>query len=154
MIVPFLFELRSVIDWTWTDTSMPLFDYLNMENFYATICYLKCMRAYEEVRGEGTHSLPGRANPSRCPARLVPEVQSGNAVDCSDGLPHLVASARLFPHQQIRNGAEAGEGENVHPCRWIPGRFRFFLTEVSRLCTQLKQQGPRLKTSYPWRNTR
>lgn len=47
MAVPFLFELRTAIDWTWTDTSMPLFDFFNMENFYATIYNLKCARTFE-----------------------------------------------------------------------------------------------------------
>lgn len=46
--MPFLFELRTAIDWTWTDTSMPLFDYFNMENFYATIYNLKCARTFEQ----------------------------------------------------------------------------------------------------------
>ncbi|KAK6046618.1 hypothetical protein COOONC_15876 [Cooperia oncophora] len=48
MLVPFLFELRTAIDWTWTDTSMPLFDFFNMENFYATIYNLKCARQFEQ----------------------------------------------------------------------------------------------------------
>ncbi|OZC09943.1 hypothetical protein X798_03049 [Onchocerca flexuosa] len=48
MAVPFLFELRTAIDWTWTDTSMPLFDFFNMENFYAIIYNLKCARTYEK----------------------------------------------------------------------------------------------------------
>ncbi|PAV90088.1 hypothetical protein WR25_25273 [Diploscapter pachys] len=47
MAVPFLFELRTAIDWTWTDTSMPLFDFFNMENFYSTIYSLKCARTFE-----------------------------------------------------------------------------------------------------------
>lgn len=50
MAIPFLFELRTAIDWTWTDTSMPLFDFFNMENFYATIYNLKCARTFETVR--------------------------------------------------------------------------------------------------------
>ncbi|VDL69571.1 unnamed protein product [Nippostrongylus brasiliensis] len=48
MAAPFLFELRTAIDWTWTDTSMPLFDFFNMENFYATIYNLKCARTFEQ----------------------------------------------------------------------------------------------------------
>lgn len=48
MIVPFLFELRTAIDWTWTDTSMPIFDYFNMENFYAVIYNIKCSRTSEQ----------------------------------------------------------------------------------------------------------
>lgn len=49
MGIPFLFELRTAIDWTWTDTSMPLFDFFNMENFYAVIYNLKCARNFERV---------------------------------------------------------------------------------------------------------
>ncbi|ETN69527.1 hypothetical protein NECAME_05240, partial [Necator americanus] len=48
MAVPFLFELRTAIDWTWTDTSMPLFDFFNMENFFAVIYNLKCARNFEQ----------------------------------------------------------------------------------------------------------
>ncbi|KAL6740778.1 hypothetical protein Aduo_014100 [Ancylostoma duodenale] len=48
MAVPLLFELRTAIDWTWTDTSMPLFDYFNMENFFAVIYNLKCARTFEQ----------------------------------------------------------------------------------------------------------
>ncbi|CAJ0601474.1 unnamed protein product [Cylicocyclus nassatus] len=48
MAVPFLFELRTAIDWTWTDTSMPLFDFFNMENFFAVIYNLKCARMFEQ----------------------------------------------------------------------------------------------------------
>lgn len=47
MNIPFLFELRTAIDWTWTDTSMPLFDFFNMENFYAHIFNIKCARQFE-----------------------------------------------------------------------------------------------------------
>uniref|UniRef100_A0AC35U715 Piezo_RRas_bdg domain-containing protein n=1 Tax=Rhabditophanes sp. KR3021 TaxID=114890 RepID=A0AC35U715_9BILA len=45
--VPFLYEMRTAIDWTWTDTSMPLFDYFNMENYYAVVYNLKCARTFE-----------------------------------------------------------------------------------------------------------
>ncbi|CAG9533094.1 unnamed protein product [Cercopithifilaria johnstoni] len=48
MAIPFLFELRTATDWTWADTSMPLFDFFNMENFYAIIYNLKCARTYEK----------------------------------------------------------------------------------------------------------
>lgn len=44
-----MFELRTSIDWAWTDTSMPIFDFFNMENFFATIYSLKCSRTYEQV---------------------------------------------------------------------------------------------------------
>uniref|UniRef100_A0AC35FYR8 Piezo-type mechanosensitive ion channel component n=1 Tax=Panagrolaimus sp. PS1159 TaxID=55785 RepID=A0AC35FYR8_9BILA len=47
MLIPFLFELRTAIDWTWTDTSMPILDFFSMENFYSTIYNLKCARTFE-----------------------------------------------------------------------------------------------------------
>lgn len=50
MAAPFLFELRTLIDWIWTETSMPLFDYFSMENIYAAVYRLKCMRKMEKVQ--------------------------------------------------------------------------------------------------------
>lgn len=48
MIVPFLYELRSLMDWIWTDTSMILVDWLKMEDIFASIFMLKCQRRAEE----------------------------------------------------------------------------------------------------------
>lgn len=50
MIVPFLFELRALMDWIWTDTSMSLSDWLKLEDIYANIYQIKCQRKSEEVR--------------------------------------------------------------------------------------------------------
>lgn len=56
MAVPFLFELRTIMDWMWTDTSMTIFDWLKMEDIFATIFQLKCSRhvetEYPQPRGE------------------------------------------------------------------------------------------------------
>ena len=49
MACPFLFELRTAIDWTWTDTSMPILDFFSMENFYSVIYNLKCARTFEQA---------------------------------------------------------------------------------------------------------
>ncbi|XP_050088800.1 piezo-type mechanosensitive ion channel component [Anopheles aquasalis] len=48
MTVPFLFELRTLMDWIWTDTSMTLFDWLKMEDIFTNVYQLKCMRQLEE----------------------------------------------------------------------------------------------------------
>uniref|UniRef100_A0A915KAT0 Piezo non-specific cation channel R-Ras-binding domain-containing protein n=1 Tax=Romanomermis culicivorax TaxID=13658 RepID=A0A915KAT0_ROMCU len=48
MAAPFLFELRTLIDWIWTDTCMPLFDFFTMENIYSVIYRIKCMRKMEK----------------------------------------------------------------------------------------------------------
>ncbi|KAK6619398.1 hypothetical protein RUM44_003780, partial [Polyplax serrata] len=53
MAVPFLFELRALMDWIWTDTSMTLSDWLKMEDIFAQIFQLKCQR-----RAEAEYPLP------------------------------------------------------------------------------------------------
>ncbi|XP_038211570.1 piezo-type mechanosensitive ion channel component-like [Zerene cesonia] len=45
MAVPFLFELRTLMDWIWTDTSMTLMDWLKMEDIFASVFLLKVYRA-------------------------------------------------------------------------------------------------------------
>ncbi|KAL6263389.1 hypothetical protein P5V15_006180 [Pogonomyrmex californicus] len=47
MLVPFLFELRAVMDWIWTDTSMGIMDWFKMEDVFASIYQIKCMRGVE-----------------------------------------------------------------------------------------------------------
>lgn len=49
MLTPFLFELRTLMDWIWTDSSMPLFEWLKMEDIYANIYELKCSREKEKM---------------------------------------------------------------------------------------------------------
>ena len=41
MAIPFLFELRAIMDWMWTQTSMSLFDWLKMEDIFANTFQLK-----------------------------------------------------------------------------------------------------------------
>lgn len=41
MAVPFVFELRTLMDWMWTDTSMTLMDWLKMEDIFANVFLLK-----------------------------------------------------------------------------------------------------------------
>ncbi|RZF34695.1 hypothetical protein LSTR_LSTR002777 [Laodelphax striatellus] len=56
MLVPFVFEIRALMDWIWTDTSMTLPDWLKMEDIFAHIFQLKCQRRmeteYPQARGE------------------------------------------------------------------------------------------------------
>ncbi|XP_054282904.1 piezo-type mechanosensitive ion channel component isoform X3 [Macrosteles quadrilineatus] len=61
MAVPFVFELRALMDWIWTDTSMTLSDWLKMEDIFAHIFQLKCQRRaeseYPQPRGERKNPL-------------------------------------------------------------------------------------------------
>ncbi|XP_050433590.1 piezo-type mechanosensitive ion channel component isoform X6 [Adelges cooleyi] len=47
MLCPFVFELRTIMDWVWTETSMTLPDWLKMEDIFAHIFQLKCSRRVE-----------------------------------------------------------------------------------------------------------
>lgn len=47
MGIPFLYELRTVMDWIWTDTTMTLFDWLKLEDIFVNIFRLKCGRKME-----------------------------------------------------------------------------------------------------------
>jgi len=45
MAIPFLFELRTVMDWIWTDTNLTLFDYFKVPLhiiFYLHRLYVHC----------------------------------------------------------------------------------------------------------------
>lgn len=49
-LVPFLTELRAVMDWVWTDTTLSLSNWICVEDIYAHIFVLKCWRESEKVR--------------------------------------------------------------------------------------------------------
>lgn len=41
MMIPFVFELRAIMDWMWTDTSMSLMEWLKMEDIFSQLFQLK-----------------------------------------------------------------------------------------------------------------
>ena len=47
--IPFVLELRSLLDWVCTDSTLTLFHWLKMEDIYANIYILKCYRTAEKV---------------------------------------------------------------------------------------------------------
>ncbi|XP_057566705.1 piezo-type mechanosensitive ion channel component 1 [Hippopotamus amphibius kiboko] len=47
-LVPFLVELRAVMDWVWTDTTLSLSSWMCVEDIYANIFILKCSRETEK----------------------------------------------------------------------------------------------------------
>ncbi|XP_021922171.1 piezo-type mechanosensitive ion channel component-like isoform X2 [Zootermopsis nevadensis] len=48
MLVPFLFELRTVLDWLCSDTSLLVFEWLKMEHIFYTAFHVKCLRDTNE----------------------------------------------------------------------------------------------------------
>ncbi|XP_053400970.1 piezo-type mechanosensitive ion channel component 2-like isoform X3 [Mercenaria mercenaria] len=59
LAIPFLLELRTLMDWMWTNTTMAVGSWLQMEDIYANIYILKCYRVIEK-----TYPTP-RAIPKR-----------------------------------------------------------------------------------------
>uniref|UniRef100_A0A9J8DL52 Piezo-type mechanosensitive ion channel component n=1 Tax=Cyprinus carpio carpio TaxID=630221 RepID=A0A9J8DL52_CYPCA len=55
-LMPFLTELRAVMDWVWTDTTLSLSSWICVEDIYAHIFVLKCWREsekrYPQPRGQ------------------------------------------------------------------------------------------------------
>ncbi|KAM6956642.1 piezo-type mechanosensitive ion channel component 1 [Aplochiton taeniatus] len=47
-LVPFLVELRAVMDWVWTDTTLSLSDWMCVEDIYANTFIIKCSRETEK----------------------------------------------------------------------------------------------------------
>uniref|UniRef100_UPI00358F3C92 piezo-type mechanosensitive ion channel component 2 n=1 Tax=Myxine glutinosa TaxID=7769 RepID=UPI00358F3C92 len=55
-LVPFLIELRAIMDWVWTETTLSLSSWICIEDIYANIFILKCWREsekrYPQPRGQ------------------------------------------------------------------------------------------------------
>ncbi|CAH8871973.1 unnamed protein product [Trichobilharzia szidati] len=56
LLIPFLYELRNVMDWMWTSSALSLYHWMELEDVYSKIFILKCWRrselAYPTPRGQ------------------------------------------------------------------------------------------------------
>ncbi|CAG5122569.1 unnamed protein product, partial [Candidula unifasciata] len=48
LAIPFLLELRALMDWTWSDSTLAIGNWLQMEDIYANIFVIKCWREFEK----------------------------------------------------------------------------------------------------------
>ncbi len=49
LLIPFLLELRTIMDWIFTDTALGLSSWLQLEDIYSNVYLLKCARWAEKV---------------------------------------------------------------------------------------------------------
>lgn len=70
MGVPFVFELRALMDWIWTDTSMTLSDWLKMEDIFAHIFQLKVYKNFIDFSINFSLPFLSCASPNHCHAAL------------------------------------------------------------------------------------
>lgn len=47
LIMPFVYEVRSVMDWMWTDSPLSLYHWMELEDIYAKVFLMKCWRRSE-----------------------------------------------------------------------------------------------------------
>lgn len=64
-IIPFIMEMRALMDWMWTDTTLSVFNWLKVEDIYANIFCLKCAR-----RAEAAYPTP-RATPRKAVVKYL-----------------------------------------------------------------------------------
>mgnify|MGYP005993317749 CR=1 FL=1 len=50
LVIPFLFELRSMLDWSIFDTTLNFFQWMKLEDIYRNLYQVKCKRVGEESR--------------------------------------------------------------------------------------------------------
>ena len=49
LLIPFLLELRCLMDWMWTHTTLSVSTWLKVEDIYAQVFCLECWRRAEKV---------------------------------------------------------------------------------------------------------
>ena len=79
--VPFVYELRALLDWSCTATTLTLFDWLKLEDIHTSLFLVTCNRVSRE------------RPQSRRPAATLPQVLPGK--DLGDTYARPVASAYL-----------------------------------------------------------
>uniref|UniRef100_A0A8D9ARX6 Piezo-type mechanosensitive ion channel component n=1 Tax=Cacopsylla melanoneura TaxID=428564 RepID=A0A8D9ARX6_9HEMI len=130
MMVPFVFELRALMDWMWTDTSMTLWDWLKMEDIYAHIFQLKCDRRaeaeYPNPRGQKVSAMSKYFLGGFCMFFLIfviwfPLVlfALGNTVGKPNLPTDVTIEIRLGPYQPIYSmSAQTGNIRSITENDW------------------------------------
>lgn len=115
MAVPFLFELRTVMDWMWTDTSMAIFDWIKMEDIFAHIFQIKASLSrrltklcFYSTRIPVHPSRGGRVSATARRTQVANEqVRDGQRRPGVAHRNHLVPASVLFA------GERGGQGESA-----------------------------------------
>lgn len=84
--IPFVLELRSVLDWACTDTTLSLYHWLKMDDIYANIYVLKCYRESEKVRKEKV-CLNSSTQPQNCTVLCNRSVQQSGGLRGGHKMP-------------------------------------------------------------------
>lgn len=58
--IPFLWEIRAILDWTVAHTSLELFSFLKLEDIYAGLCLVRADMLYRYGRDAWLNPVAGR----------------------------------------------------------------------------------------------
>ncbi|XP_017047866.2 piezo-type mechanosensitive ion channel component isoform X4 [Drosophila ficusphila] len=112
MQIPFLYELRTILDWVCIDSTMTIFDWLKMEDIFSNIYLIRCTRQSETdfpaMRAQKKASLSKLIMGGTVVLLIVICIWGplclfalGNAVGTSNVPYHVSLSIRIGPYDPI-----------------------------------------------------
>ncbi|XP_070853771.1 piezo-type mechanosensitive ion channel component isoform X8 [Drosophila suzukii] len=112
MQIPFLYELRTILDWVCIDSTMTIFDWLKMEDIFSNIYLIRCTRQSETdfpaMRAQKKASLSKLIMGGTIVLLIVICIWGplclfalGNAVGTSNVPYHVSLSIRIGPYDPI-----------------------------------------------------
>ncbi|XP_070133370.1 piezo-type mechanosensitive ion channel component isoform X8 [Drosophila bipectinata] len=112
MQIPFLYELRTILDWVCIDSTMTIFDWLKMEDIFSNIYLIRCTRQSETdfpaMRAQKKASLSKLLMGGTVVLLIVICIWGplclfalGNAVGTSNVPYHVSLSIRIGPYDPI-----------------------------------------------------
>uniref|UniRef100_A0AAV2M258 Piezo THU9 and anchor domain-containing protein n=1 Tax=Knipowitschia caucasica TaxID=637954 RepID=A0AAV2M258_KNICA len=128
-MVPFLTELRAVMDWVWTDTTLSLSSWICVEDIYANIFILKCWRESEKL-----HLCRNTAGgmPGFRPLPRSPPITAQQPFPGAPGVSAIEKQTQRSPPTKLRES---------NLSRQIVGCFRSRLD--TPCCERVRSRGPR-----------
>lgn len=107
MAIPFVYELRTLMDWIWTETSMTVFDWIKMEDIFSQIFQLKVYLAHN-------FAVSKDKNPA------------ANEIFVFSVLP--TSRMQVSTSKQSKNSCQ---NEIFMGCRWIDWFVHHYLVSIS-----------------------
>lgn len=133
LVIPFLLELRTIMDWMFTDTALGLSSWLQLEDIYSNVYLLKCARWAEKVKTKVNEIRLFFAfsseisNGTRCSKTKINQIRHRWFIIGHSNSSHLVSITFLFVHIVILSAKSSDRSECRNQTRRISGLTMNFL---------------------------